>query len=95
MDEERMDTPQERLRQMGCPDPREVVEIYRADGPSEVVETFVSAQPLPGGKQAPRRHPEKRRVVSRPKKRRQPFGGIVDLLWDACFACWWAWQSDV
>ena len=49
MDEERMDTPQERLRQLGCPDPREVVEIYRADGPSEVVETFVSAQPLPGG----------------------------------------------
>ena len=51
MDEERMETPQERLRQLDCPDPREVVEIYQGDGPREVVETFVSAQPRPGGKQ--------------------------------------------
>ena len=34
MDEERMETPQERLRQLDCPDPREVVEIYQGDGVS-------------------------------------------------------------
>lgn len=85
MDEERMDTPQERLRQLGCPDPREVVEIYQGDGPREVVETFVSAQPLPGGKQTPKRHPEKRRVVARPKKRRHRLTGLWIAL--GCLFC--------
>ena len=85
MDEERMDTPQERLRQLGCPDPREVVEIYQGDGPREVVETFVSAQPLPGGKQTPKRRPEKRRVVARPKKRRHRLTGLWIAL--GCLFC--------
>ena len=85
MDEERMETPQERLRQLDCPDPREVVEIYQGDGPREVVETFVSAQPLPGGKQTPRRHSEKRRVVARPKKRRHRLAGLWIAL--GCLLC--------
>ena len=71
MDEERKDTPRERLAQLGCPDPREVVEVYRGGVPQEVVETYVSDVPLPGQKPLSAFQPGSRKSSGKARARRK------------------------
>ena len=71
MDEERKDIPQERLARLGCPDPREVVEVYQGSGPREVVETYISDAPLPGQKPLSAFQPGSGGPSGKPRARRR------------------------